>query len=63
MESVQDIILLFYVWCESKELGGRGKFRIFLCNPRDRNLEFMAKISKREENILPSSFYGQLPDC
>ena len=55
--------LVFCVWCESRELGGRGEFRILLCNPSGGNLVFMAKIPEREGNILPSSFYGQVPDC
>ena len=61
--SVQDIILLFYVWCESRDLGGRGELKIFLYNPSSGNLEFMDKILERQGSILPSSFYGQLPDC
>ena len=27
MESVQNFILLFCVWCESRELGGKGSSR------------------------------------
>ena len=51
MGSVQDIILLFYVWCESRELGYKGEFRILLCNPSGENLVFMAKIIEHEESI------------
>ena len=62
MGSVQDIILLFYVWCESRELGYKDKFRILLCNPSSENLVFMAKILEHEGSISSSSFNGQLPD-
>ena len=46
MGSVQDIIL-FYVWCESRELGGREEFRNLLCNLSGGNLVFIAKILER----------------
>ena len=36
--SVQDIILLFYVWCESRKSGGSVEFRILFCNPIGKNL-------------------------
>ena len=62
MGSVQDIIL-FYVWCESRELGGRGEFRNLFCNVSGENFVFMAKVREREGSTLPSSFNGQLPGC
>ena len=62
MGSVQDIIL-FYVWCESRELGGRGEFRNLLCNHSGGNLVFMDKILEREGSTSQSSFYGQLSGC
>ena len=58
VDSVQDIILLFYIWCESRELGGKGEFRIHLCNPSGGNIVFMPKIPVHDGNLSPSSYYG-----
>ena len=46
--SVQDIILLFYVWCESRKSGGSVEFRILFCNASGKNLVFLSKILEHE---------------
>ena len=60
MGSVQVITLLFYVWCKFRELGGREKFRVLLCNPSGGNLVFMAKI-RATARLLVTGFLLYLP--